>query len=498
LTTIQGPVADELDAYEEAVWFTAAHLVAYASVSPVTGKLSYIIAPRYFIFFSTFLFSIGSLITGVAGSLPVFLLGRAISGVGAAGQYNVGVVLILRLSRTKNRGLLYGALNSGYTFGVALGAIVAGALEPIIGWRALFWGQGPIVLTAGTVLLLTIPHELDESEIDQDEDEPKSTWARLLAIDYLGALLLVVSIVVFLYGLASPTIKITPIIIAAAIFPFFLLQESYGHPDPIIPISILRSRSAICTCLSTFLFMVVRWAVLFFTPIFATAVRGWAPAASGSLLLPTNIGFATGSILTGVFHIRRPGSYYTACLVLFVLFPVSLALLALAANASNPVWVIVVCIFSNGLFAGAALNYMIHHALHLVLPEVRFIITALLTTFRGFSGTFGSAVGGGVFLRLLRSALERGFAEQGLPVDEQLIRRLLGSPRAVNSLQGVEKTVGIEAYTYAIKTLFLSGVALSILTFILQAAAGNEAPDQEVPSRSRTNSSRIVDESGSQ
>jgi hypothetical protein len=150
-----------------------------------------------------------------------------------------------------------------------------------------------------------------------------------------------------------------------------------------------------------------------------------------------------------------------------------------------------VCIFANGVFAGAALNYSLNHALHLVLPEVRFIITALLTTFRGFSGTFGSAIGGGVFLRFLRFALEKGFADRGLPVDDRLIRRLLGSPRAVNDLHGVEKMVGIESYTYAIKTLFLTGVGLSIFTFILQAAAGYEGAVQAA--ERSTYSSRVED-----
>lgn len=53
-----------------------------------------------------------------------------------------------------------------------------------------------------------------------------------------------------------------------------------------------------------------RWMVLFYTPVYAIAVRGWVPAAAGTLLIPTNLGFATGGLIVGWLHIRRAGSFY--------------------------------------------------------------------------------------------------------------------------------------------------------------------------------------------
>lgn len=83
---------------------------------------------------SAVLFSLGGLVTSFARALPVFLLGRAISGVGGAGIMTITFVLVLELSGRKRRGLFVGLTNTGFTSGVALGAVLAGALVGTTGW----------------------------------------------------------------------------------------------------------------------------------------------------------------------------------------------------------------------------------------------------------------------------------------------------------------------------------------------------------------------------
>jgi hypothetical protein len=88
------------------------------------------------------------------------------------------------------------------------------------------------------------------------------------------------------------------------------MNEIYLAQVPIIPVSVLKSRGALLTCLAQLGFMMARWMVLFYTPVFAIAIRGWVPAAAGSLLIPTNLGFAIGGLIVGGLHIRRAGSFY--------------------------------------------------------------------------------------------------------------------------------------------------------------------------------------------
>ena len=114
-----------------------------------------------------------------------------------------------------------------------------------------------------------------------------------------------------LIGLSAPKILVIPVIISLILLPLFVLNEIYLAKDPIIPVIVLKSRGVLLSCLGTIGFMMCRWSVLFYTPVYSIAVRGWSPAAAGTILIPTNGGFAVGGLLVGWVHIRRAGSFYT-------------------------------------------------------------------------------------------------------------------------------------------------------------------------------------------
>lgn len=284
------------------------------------------------------------------------------------------------------------------------------------------------------------------------------------------------TIVLFLLGLSGPKILFTPLILSALALPVFVLNEAYVAKDPVIPIAVLRSRGTLLTCLATTGFMMARWGILFYTPVYALAVRGWAPAVAGSILIPTNAGFASGGILAGVFHIKRTGSFYSHTVIAMALFPLTMAALAFISTANSPWWLYVLMVFLNGLVTGATTNYALVHLLHLTLPEVHPIVISLLATFRGFSGSFGSAIGGGYFVRVLHRSLSHGFAKAGLKHRDELIRRLLGSPALVGRLEGTERAVAVRGYEDALKALFLAAVGLSIIVVAAQAGTGWKEP----------------------
>lgn len=85
-------------------------------------------------FAASIFFAVGGVITSQALTLSAFLLGRAIQGIGGAGIMTVSFILVLELSGKKRRGLFIGLVNTGFTTGVSIGAVVAGALLPVTGW----------------------------------------------------------------------------------------------------------------------------------------------------------------------------------------------------------------------------------------------------------------------------------------------------------------------------------------------------------------------------
>jgi hypothetical protein len=221
--------------------------------------------------------------------------------------------------------------------------------------------------------------------------------------------------------------------------------------------------------------MSVRWSVLFYTPVYALAVRNWSPATAGSILIPTNGGFALGGLLVGWLHIRRAGSFWLACVISFVLFALSVALLASLSTMRSTAWVYILATSLVGLLTGGALNYTLAHLLHLTHPETHFIASSLIATFRGFAGSFGSAIGGGLFLRSLQSSLETGFAEHGLQRGT-LVKKLLGSPALVAGLEGVEREVARMAYVKGLQTIFYAGAVLAAVMVFIQAGTGWKEP----------------------
>ncbi|KAF7197060.1 Vacuolar basic amino acid transporter 1 [Pseudocercospora fuligena] len=472
LTTIQSAIADDLDAFEKTSWFTSVYLIMMSALGPLNGKLSSVFSPRLSIFVSSIFLAIGSVLTGFANSFNSFVIGRAVTGIGASGVFTVSIIIVLELTGSKRRGLGIGLLNSGYTFGVAVGATVAGALLPVIGWRALFWLQAPVALLGGLVLLLAIP--LTFTAGDQDESEKEwSTWQRLKRLDYSGATTLTAALVLMLYALSAPKhIPIWPLVLSVMVAILFVSNEVYVAYDPIIPVTLLKSRGLLLTCLGTVGFMMARWSVLFYAPTYALAVRQWAPSSAGAMLIPTNAGFAAGGLLVGWLHVKRPGSFYFPTLVGYGLFPVTLAVLAALSKECSPAWAFILVVFLCGLMTGAALNYNLAHLLHITPKETHYVATALLATFRGFAGSFGAAIGGGLFTRTLDTSLKSRFADQGME-RAALTRRLLGSPALVEQLDGVEKQIAIAGYQDALKLLWLSMALIAVAMLFVQAGTGS-------------------------
>lgn len=380
--------------------------------------------------------------------------------------------------------------------------------------------QCPIALVAGLGIYLSIPASLSASaaptpavlsdaESDLDEADPLNPGGSLkptrggrtlaqkaASIDYAGAASLVLTISLFLYGLSGDSVQAVPLLLSLASLVTFVALETTGIVgDPIIPLAVLSSRGVLLSCLAQLGFMAARWTVLFYAPIFALAVRGLHPAAAGSILIPTNAGFGSGGLLVGWLHIRRAGSFWAPSLIALLLFTASLLTLSFVATETAPWPVFVGVVFLNGFFTGGLLNYTLNHMLHLAPAESHFVATSLLGTFRGFAGSFGSAIGGGVFGRALAAQLADGFRRlDGLPPDggdlppdrAGLVKRLIGSPALVYGdrddgsglplLGPAERAVAVGGYVAALRTLFQAAVVLALAMFLVQAATGWSGP----------------------
>src|ERR1700731_1476115 len=87
-------------------------------------------------------YSVIELLSAFAPNFTVFLILRALFGIGMGGEWGLGASLAMESLPTEARGLFSGILQQGYAFGYLLAAVVYWLVFPFFGWRGLFIAGG--------------------------------------------------------------------------------------------------------------------------------------------------------------------------------------------------------------------------------------------------------------------------------------------------------------------------------------------------------------------
>ncbi len=122
------------------------------STSGLGGIVSGVLADRFgkrnLLAVTVLLYSIGSLVSGLAPNIGWFLVGRGIVGLGVGGEWAIGHGMIAEAVDPQRRGRASAALQAGEPVGVALAAIAGFLILPHVGWRAIFIGSSATALLA--------------------------------------------------------------------------------------------------------------------------------------------------------------------------------------------------------------------------------------------------------------------------------------------------------------------------------------------------------------
>ena len=101
-------------------------------------------------------FSIITALTPFAPNYAVFVLLRALYGIGMGGYWGIGASLVMESSPVRWRGLFSGMMQAGYSIGYLLAAVAMRTIEPRFGWRWMFLG-GLIIAVLIAVLTAMAP-----------------------------------------------------------------------------------------------------------------------------------------------------------------------------------------------------------------------------------------------------------------------------------------------------------------------------------------------------
>src|SRR5258706_3750540 len=131
----------------EIVWTTTAALAMRPVGALLFGLLSDRYGRRIPLMANVIYFSVIELACGFAPNFTVFLILRALFGIGMGGEWGVGASLGMEAAPVRWRGILSGIVQSGYSIGYLLAAMAGRFLLPVWGWRPMFWiGALPALL----------------------------------------------------------------------------------------------------------------------------------------------------------------------------------------------------------------------------------------------------------------------------------------------------------------------------------------------------------------
>jgi SHS family lactate transporter-like MFS transporter len=98
-------------------------------------------------------FSLCTVCTGLAPTFSIFVLCRALYGIGMGGYWGIGASYALEVSPRGFRGVLSGMIQAGYPVGYLMASVAMQTLASVLGWRSVFFVGAPV---AAVVVVLTL------------------------------------------------------------------------------------------------------------------------------------------------------------------------------------------------------------------------------------------------------------------------------------------------------------------------------------------------------
>jgi EmrB/QacA subfamily drug resistance transporter len=268
-------------------WVITAYVLTFGGLLLIGGRVGDAIGHKRAFLSGVGVFTIASLVCGLATDGITLIVARAVQGTGAAVAAPTGLALIATtyaVGHARNRAIAVSAAMQAA--GSVLGLILGGALT-VVSWRLAFLINIPI----GILIVWIAVVRLDETRHER------------LKLDVTGAMLATLGctsgVLVFTQG--PPRGWVDPWVFAAAIatvvfFVAFLIVERRAD-HPIVPFSVFDNRNRVATLIAYFLAGGVMLTLSVMMALYMQDVMGYSALQTGVGFLPFAVGFGIGNIL---------------------------------------------------------------------------------------------------------------------------------------------------------------------------------------------------------
>jgi EmrB/QacA subfamily drug resistance transporter len=321
LPTLQREMAAGLAAMH---WVVNAYLLMLGALVLVGGVLGDRLGQRTVFVWGLALFTLASVVCGLAPDAGMLIAARAAQGIGAALLVPSSLAIIAAVYPEAERGKAIGIWAAAGAITTAIGPVLGGWLVDAVSWRAIFFINVPLAIAAVMLAHSAVPNQ-------------RNGGAERL--DWPGAVLAVVGLALLTWALiAWPDRASNASMIEAAlalgvvVLVLFVVVEARSRA-PMVPLGLFRSRDFSGANLVTLLLYFALGGALFFLPFNLIRAHGYSATAAGASLLPFSILMGTLSPTAGALATR-----FGARLALTVgpaLAALGLALLAMGAATAD-------------------------------------------------------------------------------------------------------------------------------------------------------------------
>lgn len=291
--------------------------------------------------------------------------------------------------------------------------------------------------------------------------------SKLKRVDFLGAFLLVATLVLLLVALNSGgnlvpwshPLVITSLVLSAVTFLAFVYVEDQIASEPVIPVRLCLDRTVMAACLANWFECMAVYGILYFGPIYFQA-RGFSVTQAGARITPYAVGVAIGSIGSG-YVMRATGRYRFLNLITGGIFLAAVSLVAATFDLHTPTWTPFVYFF----FAGLAYASMLTITLVALIAAVDHIYQAVITSasyaFRSTGSTIGITICSAVFQNLLKQRLWDRFGAEPHAADR--IARLRDNIDEIKSVPDEWRHGVLLSYMEALRGVWVTVLGLAVL-----------------------------------
>ncbi|MDD1717964.1 MAG: MFS transporter [Methanoregulaceae archaeon] len=297
-------------------WVVSAYALTFGGFLLLGGRASDMFSRKTVFLAGLVLFSVASLLGGLAGSAVLIFISRAVQGLGASMLSPSALSLITTTFREggeRNRAL--GIFSSMAALGFTTGVILGGFLTSTLSWHWVFFVNVPIGAFLFSAGIFVIP-------------PPEKNHERR-GFDLTGAVLVTTSVLMIIYAITEVSVPGEPLVniavlllLSAALGASFIIVERRAC-IPLVPLDIFRRGTIALSDLAMFLTFGANAALVFIITLFLQEVRGFSPLVTGLIFVPAGLGGITGAVLAPRL-IRRIGFRYMMVTGLF-LFGASIA-----------------------------------------------------------------------------------------------------------------------------------------------------------------------------